>query len=68
MASNNQQLAKARKGFMVHPCILDGKQTQIYERGLEKQDPQTFQYLSHYANQNGYVIKEDRRADFIEGI
>lgn len=53
---------------MVHPCILDGKQTLIYERGLEKQDPQTFQYLSHYANQNGYVIKEDRRADFIEGI
>ncbi len=57
-----------KKKFMVHPCIVDGKQTLIYKRGLEEQDPQTFQYLTHYARQNNYVIKEDRRADFITGV
>jgi len=59
---------KARKKFMVHPCIIDGKQTLIYERGLEKNDPQNYKNLTHYANNNNYNIKEDRRADFIEGV
>jgi len=53
---------------MVHPCITDGRQTLVYERGLEKQDPETFLNLSTYANENGYIIKEDRRADFLEGV
>ena len=59
---------KVGKKFMVHPCIIDGKQTLIYERGLEKNNPQTYQHLTHYANNNNYTIKEDRRADFIEGV
>lgn len=59
---------KVRKKFMVHPCIIDGKQTLIYERGLEKNDPQNYQNLTHYANNNNYTIKEDRRADFIKGV
>ncbi len=53
---------------MVHPCILDGKQTLVYERGLEKQHPAAYNSLTHYAKANNYLIKEDRRADFIEGI
>lgn len=58
----------ANKKFMVHPCIIDGKQTLIYERGFEKQDPQSFQNLSHYARESGYIIKEDRRANFLQGV
>jgi hypothetical protein len=68
MTRNDQLLDEARKGFMVHPCIMDGRQTLVYERGLEKLDPQTFLHLTKYANENGYIIREDRRADFIEGV
>ena len=54
--------------FMVHPCIIDGKHTLVYERGLEQKDPDNFHLLTQYAETNGYILKEDRRADFIEGI
>lgn len=62
-------LAKApNKKFMVHPCVIDGKRTLIYERGLEEKDPENFHLLEKYADNNDYVIKEDRRANFIEGV
>jgi hypothetical protein len=53
---------------MVHPCIIDGKKTLVYEQGLKKNAPETYQHLSDYAHNNNYSIKEDRRADFIEGV
>ena len=59
---------KVRKRFMVHPCIIDGKKTLIYERGLKENDPQTYKHLTDYANNNNYCIKQDSRADFIEGV
>lgn len=54
--------------FMVHPCIIDGKHTLVYECGLEQKDPENYKLLTQYADTNGYVLKEDRRANFIEGV
>lgn len=53
---------------MVHPCIIGGQQTLIYERGLKYKHPVAYITLLHYAKINGYQIKEDRRSDFIEGV
>jgi hypothetical protein len=67
MKSDNN-IERLKKRFMVHPCVLDGKRTLIYEQGLEKQHPAAFDSLTLYAKENKYLLKEDRRADFIEGI
>jgi hypothetical protein len=64
----NIELENVMKSFMVHPCVLDGQQTLIYEKGLEQNHPSAFKVLVHYAKANDCVIKEDRRADFIEGV
>ena len=64
----NIDLEKVMKSFMVHPCVLDGQQTLVYEKGLKQNHPSAFQTLVHYAKANDCVIKEDRRADFVEGV
>ena len=53
---------------MVHTCQIDGQPTLIHEKNLKSTDPQAFAYLCSFALQHGYVLKEDRRTDFIEGI
>ena len=53
---------------MVHPCIISGQQTLVYERGLEQKDPQAFQQIHDFAGQHGFKIKEDQRASFLEGV
>ncbi len=68
MTKKTQATDTSIKKFMVHPCIIDGKQTLVYERGFEKDNPDSFKQLKHYSDKNGYVIKEDQRADFIKGI
>ena len=52
----------------VHPCVIDGHQTLVYERGLQEKEPFSCQYISRFAQKNGYQLKEDRRADFVEGV
>lgn len=52
----------------VHPCVIDGHQTLVYERGLQEKEPISCQYISRFAQENGYQLKEDRRADFVEGV
>ena len=59
---------KVKMQVQVHPCTIDGRATLIHERGLAGANPEGYRYLVAYAAANGYDLKEDRRADFIEGI
>lgn len=52
----------------VHPCVIDGLQTLVYERGLQEKEPSSYQCISSFAQKNGYQLKEDQRADFVEGV
>ena len=56
------------KEILVHPCVIDGRATLVYERGLKDKDPLGFQRIVAFAEANGYRTLEDRRSDFIEGI
>ncbi len=58
---NNQQA-------MVHPCIINGQHTLVYENGLETKDPLSYQQIAAFAKLQGYQLKEDRRSDFLEGV
>jgi hypothetical protein len=57
-----------KKQAMVHPCIINGQHTLVYENGLAGKNPAAFQQISEFANLQGYQLKEDRRSDFLEGI
>ncbi len=61
-------MAMKKKQAMVHPCIINGKHTLVYENGLAEKNPAAFQQVSTFANSQGYQLKEDRRSDFLEGI
>lgn len=56
------------KETLVHPCVIDGHHTLVYERGLKVNDPLSYQHVLAFAEANGYRLKEDQRADFIEGV
>ena len=56
------------KQAVVHPCIIDGQHTLVHERGLQVKDPIAYQHILEFAGKNGFSVKEDQRADFIEGI
>lgn len=62
----------SRKRFsrdaMVHPCVINGVQTLVYPRDLVKKDPRAFQVIKQYARVNGINLKEDQRANFLEGV
>jgi hypothetical protein len=59
---------KKKQQAMVHPCIIDGKHTLVYENGLEQKDSFAFQQIVEFARLQGYELKEDQRADFLEGV
>ncbi|MBL1142707.1 MAG: hypothetical protein HND53_11810 [Proteobacteria bacterium] len=59
---------KKKQQAMVHPCIIDGKHTLVYEHGLEQKDPFAFQKIVEFSRKQGYELKEDQRADFLEGV
>lgn len=59
---------KKKQQAMVHPCIIDGKHTLVYENGLEQKDPFAFEKIVEFAKVQGYQLKEDQRSDFLEGI
>ncbi|NKB37704.1 MAG: hypothetical protein GKR93_11120 [Gammaproteobacteria bacterium] len=58
----------AHEQAMVHPCIIGGKQTLVYERGLQEKDPLAFEQIVEFSEQNGFTIKEDQRSDFLDGV
>jgi len=53
---------------MVHPCIINGQHTLVYERGLQGKDPIAYQQIVDFSRANGFGVKEDQRADFIAGV
>ena len=57
-----------KTSIRVHPCLINGQETLIHERGLAETNPEGYRYLVAYAEANGYRLKEDQRADFIAGI
>ena len=45
----------------VHPCIINEQRVLVYEHGLKENDPQAYEQLKIYAENNGFGIKEDQR-------
>ncbi len=65
---NKMSSRKVEKQVLVHPCLIGEQPTLIYEKGLAEKDSKAFRYIEEFALRNGYELKEDQRADFIEGI
>ncbi len=59
---------KKKQQAMVHPCIIDGKHTLVYEHGLALKDQFAFEKIVEFARVQGYQLKEDQRSDFLEGV
>ena len=59
---------KKEKQTMVHPCVIDGVRSLVYERGLQESAPVSYQSIVEFAKTNNYQLKEDQRANFIDGI
>jgi hypothetical protein len=59
---------KKKEQAMVHPCIINGQHTLVHERGLAEKDPDSYQQIVNFVNVQGYLLKEDQRSDFLEGI
>lgn len=57
-----------QKQALVHPCVINGENTLVYERGLELIDPVAFSHLVTFANTHDFKVKEDQRADFLAGV
>ncbi|MEM7027360.1 MAG: hypothetical protein AAF410_03930 [Pseudomonadota bacterium] len=55
----NRQLSMATE---VHPCIINNQRVLVYQRGLAMTHPDAYKQLKHYAETNGFGIKEDRRS------
>ena len=53
---------------LVHPCVINGEQTLVYERGLKESNPLAYEQIAVFAEARGYQLKEDRRANFLDGI
>lgn len=66
--SDSRVTMRLEKRLEIHPCVLAGQPTLVYERGLEKNFPVSFRALEQYAKANDYGIMEDRRANFLEGV
>ena len=60
--------SKKKQQAMVHPCIINGQHTLVYEHGLEEKDPASYQQIADFAKVQSYQLKEDRRSDFLEGV
>ena len=61
-------MSKRKKQTLVHPCVINGQQTLVYERGLKENDPRSYEQIVVFAEARGYQLKEDQRANFLEGI
>ena len=52
---------KLRYSEFVHPCIVDGEKCLIVSRGLVRTNPDVFNFILQFAQQNKLRIQEDRR-------
>ena len=53
---------------MVHPCTINGIPTLVYPRNLRRDDARSYQRIVEYAKRHGLILKEDQRANFLEGV
>lgn len=60
--------SKKKHQAMVHPCIINGQHTLVHEHGLAVKDPDSYKQVVDFAKAKGYQLKEDQRADFLEGV
>ena len=49
------------RGTPVQYCVVDGKPTLVWRKGLRRSDPATYQALSVMALEQGFAMKEDQR-------
>lgn len=47
----------------VHPCVINGKRTLVYQQNLKQQNPVAYTYLQEFAESNGFMLKEDQRSN-----
>lgn len=45
----------------VHPCIIGGEQCLVVNRKLNETQPDAFEFILHFAEQNQLRIQQDRR-------
>ena len=50
-----------RSATKVHPCMINGHRVLVHEYGLTEKDPEAYEQLKAYAQQNSFSIKEDQR-------
>lgn len=48
--------------ILVHPCVIDGNSTLIYQNKLHKKSPSLYKYLVEFAGRNGFQLREDQRS------
>lgn len=59
---------KYHSEILVHPCIINGDKTLVYQGVMLQQHPETLAKLEEYARSNGFKLKEDRRSGFNKGV
>ena len=47
--------------ILVHPCVIEGINTLIYQNRLYKKNPSLYKYLVEFSGRNGFQLKEDQR-------
>ena len=45
----------------LHPCVIDGRPHLVFERGLERRNPDAYALVNRLAWLNGWSLLEDRR-------
>jgi len=45
----------------VQPCIIEGKKCLLVKKGLSRSNPEAFDHIMHFAEDNDLRIQEDRR-------
>ena len=51
-----------KNGNSAYPCIINGRQSLVYQKGLERKNNRAFQYLKFFAEKHGFRLKEDQRS------
>ncbi len=50
------------EGNFVHPCVIKGQETLVHAHDLALRDPEFYQQLQAYAEDNHYALVADRRS------
>lgn len=59
-----KSIFKSSSNRIVHPCVIDGQNAIVFEKGLRVKDPEFYARLESFAAENDIYLKEDRRNSF----